>query len=851
MNLIHNMSVSKRLYLLSFVSIIGLAILGIHTISPILDEKEDLLLVKEKTLEAKSFASFVHELQIERGLTAGVIVSKGDKNKVDLLENQRKNTDKVLLEIKNALPASFNETLSKNRVSVNSLSISFAEGTGFYTKAIASLLEGITKIPAMINDKEVASAIQAYTHITSSKESLGRVRALLNGTFINDAFAPNSYPTLCVNSGIIECNDHKFTLLASPEANDLYKKNQLKEDSKFVKETIALAISKPEGKFNVDASIWFSKATNAINDYREVEKLFFTQIETMVDKKITAANHDLILTISVLLILIGTVLFFSMLIGKSISNKVEKIQSGLFSFFNFLSGKEDSVKPIEDLGGDEFGKMGIVINENIETLEKKFAEQQQSIADFETICVKSSKGFFFHRASTQYSEDSLNKTSRSLNLLLENIEQTFTSLTAILIDFAQGNYKDVNNNSSNQGSFASIEQAMKAISASNSEVFGVISKFSREFSQDANMLSMSGDELSTSANEQASSLEETAAAIEELTSNVSANSAKAQDMTKIAQEAKIASEKGNIVARESLNAMTEIVNATEAINQAVDIIDNIAFQTNILSLNAAVEAATAGDAGKGFAVVAQEVRNLANRSADAAKEIQELARTARIKSQGGLETSKNMMEGFALISEKIAQTDEMVRDVANASREQMAGIGQINDAVSQLDQMTQQNAKTANNVAEIANEIQGKTEQFEMILSRIKFDSKYEKQSCDIGMVFDTAKLKIDHLNFKENNYKKLKSESSAWKVTNHHECNLGKWIDAHSNERFAQTPEWNQLLVVHEKVHSGVQSLIHADFDNASMEHFDSISKELEKATVGVFEGLDNIKLVACSHKS
>jgi methyl-accepting chemotaxis protein len=237
-------------------------------------------------------------------------------------------------------------------------------------------------------------------------------------------------------------------------------------------------------------------------------------------------------------------------------------------------------------------------------------------------------------------------------------------------------------------------------------------------------LSHYSEEMSASSNQQASNLEETAAAIEELTANVSANAAKAEAMTKVAQEAKTASERGNTAARESLNAMNEIVTATEAINQAVDIIDNIAFQTNILSLNAAVEAATAGDAGRGFAVVAQEVRNLANRSADAAKEIHQLARTARIKSQGGLETSKNMMDGFALISEKIVQTDDMVRDVANASREQMAGISQINNAVSQLDHMTQQNAQTAGNVAQTAQMIQNLSDEIYRDINSKEFNGK-------------------------------------------------------------------------------------------------------------------------------
>ena len=373
-------------------------------------------------------------------------------------------------------------------------------------------------------------------------------------------------------------------------------------------------------------------------------------------------------------------------------------------------------------------------------------------------------------------------------------------------------------------------------------------KNSMNLKENATQMLQESEELSNAANQQAASLEETAAAIEELTSNVSANVEKTNEMTRVAQEAKLAAEHGNTIANDSLNAMNEIVNATEAINQAVDVIDNIAFQTNILSLNAAVEAATAGDAGRGFAVVAQEVRNLANRSAEAAKQIHDLARTARLKSQNGLETSQNMMNGFALISTKIEETDSMVKDVASASREQMAGISQINDAVAQLDQMTQQNAKTAENVAQIANGILVKTEQFEQMLSRITFDTATDKQNCDINMSFETASLKMDHVNFKENTYKKLKESPSAWKVTSHHDCNLGKWIDAHANESFAKTGEWNELLIAHEKVHNGTQAFIDADKSNQSLEH---IAAQLEEATVGVFKGIDNIKNIHCTNSA
>lgn len=544
--------------------------------------------------------------------------------------------------------------------------------------------------------------------------------------------------------------------------------------------------------------------------------------------------------------------FLMMMISSQIKDSLAKTQSGLITFFSFLSGKQEKATLLPNLGQDEFGTMGTMINENINHLEKKFIEQQQSIVDFDAICSYASKGFMYNRITTQYTDPNLTSLSRSLNGMLDEIEQNFGTLIGMLTKMAQGNFKHEDKHSVNSlnGSFASMMQAVDSMSISNSEIFALISKFSIEFTQEATILSESGDELSTSANEQASSLEETAAAIEELTSNVAANAAKAEEMSHVAQEAKIAAERGNSVAQVSLSAMNEIVSATEAIHQAVEIIDNIAFQTNILSLNAAVEAASAGDAGKGFAVVAQEVRNLANRSADAAKEIKDLARTAREKSQGGLETSKNMMESFSVISTKITHTDDMVRDVANASREQMAGISQINDAVSQLDQMTQQNAKTANNVAQISNEILYKTEQFEQMLSRIEFEESYQARSCDTQLLFDIAKLKLDHVTFKENSYKQLKSAVSNWSVTSHHECALGKWLDEHSSEEYAQSPEWQALLKDHEAVHTGVQELVNSDISGENMEAFYAISKQLEHSTQLVFDGLDSVKVLNCSHQ-
>ena len=131
-------------------------------------------------------------------------------------------------------------------------------------------------------------------------------------------------------------------------------------------------------------------------------------------------------------------------------------------------------------------------------------------------------------------------------------------------------------------------------------------------------------------------------------------------------------------------------------------IDQIAFQTNILSLNAAVEAATAGEAGKGFAVVAQEVRNLASRSADAAKEIKNIVETATSKANQGKEIANHMIDGYKELNQNISQTINLISDIEMSSKEQLMGIEQINDAVNSLDQQTQQNAQIASQTHDVA-----------------------------------------------------------------------------------------------------------------------------------------------------
>ena len=214
------------------------------------------------------------------------------------------------------------------------------------------------------------------------------------------------------------------------------------------------------------------------------------------------------------------------------------------------------------------------------------------------------------------------------------------------------------------------------------------------------------DNLNRSSNEAAASLEETAAAVEEITSNITATTQNIVKMSTLASLVTTSANEGKILAEQTTTAMMEIDNEVNAINEAITVIDQIAFQTNILSLNAAVEAATAGEAGKGFAVVAQEVRNLASRSAEAAKEIKTLVENATTKANVGREISDKMIEGYNGLNDNISQTIELISDVETASKEQEAGIVQINDAINSLDQQTQANASVATHTHSIAQDTQ-------------------------------------------------------------------------------------------------------------------------------------------------
>ena len=296
----------------------------------------------------------------------------------------------------------------------------------------------------------------------------------------------------------------------------------------------------------------------------------------------------------------------------------------------------------------------------------------------------------------------LNYIARTINSLVDNLDNTINQVTSILNEYSKYNYLNKLDTKYVSNDFKNLFEGINTLRENITEMLKEDKINGLTLDKSSNILLENVDKLNLSSTQAASSLEQTAATLEEMMGNIKANTENISKMAILANDVNLSAHEGENLANKTTISMDEINNQVIAINEAILVIDNIAFQTNILSLNAAVEAATAGEAGKGFAVVAQEVRNLATRSAQAAKEIKELVGNATKKTNEGKNITSNMIHGYKKLNDSIIQTVNIIKDIEFASKEQLLGIEQINNAINILDTQTQENALIAAQAHEIA-----------------------------------------------------------------------------------------------------------------------------------------------------
>ncbi len=237
-------------------------------------------------------------------------------------------------------------------------------------------------------------------------------------------------------------------------------------------------------------------------------------------------------------------------------------------------------------------------------------------------------------------------------------------------------------------------------------------------------ISGASDDLARRTEQQAASLEETAAALDQITATVQRSAAGAKQAAGAAGSARADAEQSAEVVREAVAAMGEIQRSSNEIGQILGVIDEIAFQTNLLALNAGVEAARAGDAGRGFAVVAQEVRALAQRSAEAAKEIKSLITASTTQVARGVKLVDDTGAALTSIAGRVAEVDGLIIEIAGSAQEQSTALAQVNSAINQMDQVTQQNAAMVEQATAASASLRSEASQLAQMVQRFNTGSR-------------------------------------------------------------------------------------------------------------------------------
>ena len=665
-------------------------------------------------------SALVHETQKERGATAGFIGS-GGKKFINKLPKQRELTDKRLKELKSfvekndfskintELSSTLNATLqslerlNSIRGQVDNLSISLGEALKYYTGTNKSILDTVSNVLKSSEDKSITKQLSAYSNFLLSKERAGIERAVGTGTLNKDKFT-NTFKIKFIK--LLSAQDSymaNYLVFASKESKTFYNQTMQGNDIDEVNRIRKILLTKNEN-FGEKGSYWFKVMTGKINKLKKVDDFLAKEVIETIETKLTAVQNKILFFGSSNILAVILVIILAMYLMRNVFAKITNLDEAVAKL---LSSKDISSR-IQVDSEDEIGIISKNFNNYLQSIQDGVDEDNKLIDAAKIVMHKVKTGIYDNTIDVASSNQSLNEFKDGVNDMINATKQHFVDVNIILEQYAKYDYK-------NELKLDNIDKngVFEALVSDINKLRNAITKMLIENKTNGMTLQNSSDilltnveNLNTASNEAAASLEETAAALEQITSNISNNTQTVIKMANYGSDLKSSVNSGQKLANQTTMAMDEINTQVSAISEAISVIDQIAFQTNILSLNAAVEAATAGEAGKGFAVVAQEVRNLASRSAEAANEIKTLVENATTKANDGKGIAGEMINGYRHLNESITKTLNMIDDVHMASKEQQHGIEQINNAVTVLDQQTQKNASIASHTKDIAIQTQ-------------------------------------------------------------------------------------------------------------------------------------------------
>ena len=505
-------------------------------------------------------------------------------------------------------------------------------------------------------------------------------------------------------------------------------------------------------------------------------------------------SSNLTFVVAFILVIIFLTLFLFVSISNNINNSIITIKLGLSRFFNYLTSTEKNLDVIDLNSNDYLGDMAKELNQNIQKIKDGLAIDNEVINEAKFVSKMIGKGFLVYRINGNANNVYINELKDNFNHMIDSLRENIINSFVTSLSYANGNF-EIKADKSDIGAIVNtLLRCLNMIGTNVSEFLAMINKNGYVLDEKSNELLALVSKLHNATINQAASLEETSAAVSEITSNIADTSIKAKNMLEIATKTKNYANEGIKLVENTEKSMLEINDSTSAIQEAITIIDQIAFQTNILSLNAAVEAATAGEAGKGFSVVAAEVRNLANRSAEAAKQIKNLVEVASQKSIDGKNYSQEMKNSFEKLASMIEENTVIIGDVAKSNETQMLNISQISETMNRLDYITQENANMATKTKELA------TQTNEVALNMIKaaslnsYDKTVESRISDFDLVQEINNVKIDYAKYKQAILNQVNNNSKDINIDVENRKNIDSFIKKHENKEKIDTSSLEKI---------------------------------------------------------